>query len=76
MIINEGSWPMPAIFKTLEELSQIDHLELYEVWNMGIGMMLVVKPENVSEVLGHLKECQEEAYVIGKVSDQVGVQLQ
>lgn len=75
MIINEGSWPIPSIFKTLEDYSQIDRLELYEVWNMGIGMMLVVKPEHVNQVLEHLSEYQEEAYVIGKVSNQVGVHI-
>jgi phosphoribosylformylglycinamidine cyclo-ligase len=75
IVINKGSWPIPPIFTYLEKLSEIDHDELYEVWNMGIGMMLMVDPNHVSDVLEHLQTHGEEAYVIGHVCETPGVHL-
>jgi phosphoribosylformylglycinamidine cyclo-ligase len=41
---------------------------MYEIFNMGIGMVLAVAPENLTEVLGVLTENDEKAYVIGSVA--------
>jgi len=50
--LKKGSWTVPAIFTFLQELGSIAEDELYHVFNMGIGMMLTVKPEHLNQVLG------------------------
>ena len=49
--------------------------EMANVFNMGIGFILAVEREDVNTVLNLLKEIQEEAYVIGEVTDSGSVDL-
>lgn len=72
--LKKGTWTVPAIFKTLQELGNIAEDELYHVFNMGIGMILVVKPENVKQVMEHFKNINETAHIMGEISDEVGIQ--
>lgn len=72
--LKKGTWTVPAIFKTLQELGNIAEDELYHVFNMGIGMILVVKPENVQQVMEHFKIINESAIIMGEVSNEVGIQ--
>lgn len=65
--IATGSWPVPTIFDALETYGQIPHKEMYEIFNMGIGMVLAVAPEKVSEVKAVLAEIDEPCYELGAV---------
>ena len=66
--IQLGSWPVLPIFQVMEKIGKIPALEMYEIFNMGIGMVLAIAPENLTEVLGVLTENDEKAYVIGSVA--------
>jgi phosphoribosylformylglycinamidine cyclo-ligase len=68
--IQLGSWPVLPIFQVMEKIGKIPALEMYEIFNMGIGMVLAVAPENLTEVLGVLTENDEKAYVIGSVAEK------
>jgi phosphoribosylformylglycinamidine cyclo-ligase len=68
--IMENSWEKPPIFNFLEKWGKIPHREMFNIFNMGIGMMLVVKQEDVSKTLEILKNCGEKAYEIGKVVEK------
>ncbi|SUN69745.1 phosphoribosylaminoimidazole synthetase [Streptococcus equi subsp. equi] len=62
--IEEASLPVLTIFKVLETYGKINHEEMFEIFNMGIGMVLAVKPEHVEQV----KACLDEpVYDIGRV---------
>ncbi|CGG73756.1 phosphoribosylaminoimidazole synthetase [Streptococcus pneumoniae] len=62
--IDESKVPVLSIFKTLEKYGQIKHEEMFEIFNMGVGLMLAVSPENVERV----KELLDEAvYEIGRI---------
>ncbi|EOL43314.1 phosphoribosylformylglycinamidine cyclo-ligase [Enterococcus caccae] len=65
--IHLGSWPILPIFQTIEKYGQIPSLEMYEIFNMGIGMVLAVSPEKVGDVRTILSELGEPSYVIGKI---------
>lgn len=65
--INEGSWEIPGIFKLLETYGKVPHREMFNIFNMGIGMVIAVKPEDVATVIKILTEWGEKASVIGKV---------
>ena len=56
-VIKRGTWEVPAIFEFLQKQGQIPEMEMYNVFNMGIGMVAAVSPENVPQ----------DAIVIGEV---------
>jgi phosphoribosylformylglycinamidine cyclo-ligase len=70
--IEKGSWKIPAIFPLMQKIGDISEHGMYNTYNMGIGMMLVVDKENVDKTIRLLKEAGEEAYQLGEIvsSDQ------
>ena len=73
--INVKSCPRPKIFDLIMKTGNIDEKEMYNVFNMGIGFMLAVDKKDVEEVMNKLKEINEEAYIIGEVTDSGEVDL-
>jgi len=69
-VIKLNSWPIPPIFKFLQELGSIPLAEMLRTFNYGIGLVLVVPPEQENDVLLRLQGLQEEAYVIGDISER------
>ena len=65
--IDRKSFPIPEIFKLLQEKGNVEDDEMFRVFNMGIGMVLVLDPKDVDKAQEILKSCGEETYVIGKV---------
>ena len=74
--LDKKSWNVPEIFTFLQEKGSISEKEMYGVFNMGIGMALVVDEANVNRTLTILKDAGEEATVIGSVTTTEGVQFQ
>lgn len=66
--IELGSWPMLPIFEALAQYGQLDQWEMYNIFNMGIGMVLAVAPENVTTVLQQLNQTKSQAFVIGQIT--------
>lgn len=62
-----GEWPELPIFNVLEKYGEIPHLEMYEIFNMGIGMVLAISEEKIADVQKILTELNEPNYLIGKV---------
>lgn len=75
--IEEGSWEILPVFGLLEKYGKIPHREMFNIFNMGIGMVLAVKPEDAPRVLEILTEKGEKASVIGKIveSENGGVTI-
>lgn len=69
----ERSWEIPAIFKLISEVGQIEYQEMYNIFNMGIGMVIAVDRNDAKAVLDHFSECGETAYEIGVVTDKEGI---
>lgn len=65
--INVGTWPVLPIFKALEKYGEIPAAEMYEIFNMGIGMVLAVAPEQVVSVKEVLAAIDEPVYDLGQV---------
>lgn len=74
--INEGSWNVPAIFPFLQKQGEIEAKEMYGVFNMGIGMAVVVKEAEADKAVQAFQKAGEEAVIIGKVTTREGVQFQ
>ncbi len=63
-----GSWPVLPIFDVMKKYGQLSELEMYEIFNMGIGMVLAVAKADVERTLEVLVQNGEAAYVIGEVT--------
>jgi len=67
VVIRKGSWDMLPIFKIIEEKSRVPDAELYQVFNMGIGMVAIVANERANDALNFIKGNGHNAWVIGEV---------
>jgi len=67
--INRASWPVPTVFKEIEERGQVPWREMYRTFNMGIGMALVVTPEKSESLKVFFVKEGLPAYDIGEVVD-------
>jgi phosphoribosylformylglycinamidine cyclo-ligase len=76
IMIHRDSWPIPPIFSFISQEGKIPEDELYSVFNMGIGMILIVDPEDAQTVLSICETHQQAAYRIGKVIDTPGIVIQ
>lgn len=72
--IRVGSWQIPELFLALQEHGEVDDEEMFRVFNMGIGMVLVVDPAGAGELLETLAKQGQKAMPIGTVQEgQSGV---
>jgi len=68
--ITRESWPIPPVFKWIQELGQIDEEEMQRVFNMGLGLVLVVSPFYAESIRQQLKDHKIESWLIGEIADQ------
>ncbi len=73
--IELGSWDMLPIFNLLVEQASLKTNDAYNTFNMGIGMVIAVKPEIANEVAFAAREHGEESFIIGSVIEGEGVKL-
>ena len=73
IFVDEHNWEKPAIFPFLEKYGKVNHREMFNVFNMGIGMVLMVDPKDADRTVAMFNELGEKAYVIGHVTDREGV---
>lgn len=66
-VIQLGSWPVLPIFDVLKTEGKLAEEEMYEIFNMGIGMVLAVSESDVTAVMQILKAQNEQGYVIGHI---------
>ncbi|MBN2802138.1 MAG: phosphoribosylformylglycinamidine cyclo-ligase [Deltaproteobacteria bacterium] len=62
-----NDWKIPEIFKWMEKTGPVEKQECYRTFNMGIGMTLVVSPENTEKTINFLNAHGESASIVGKV---------
>lgn len=73
--IQLGSWDILPIFDLLEKWGGVPHREMFNIFNMGIGMVLVLSAADAPKAIEILKARGEKASVIGKVVEGEGVKL-
>jgi len=66
IVINKNSWKTPAIFKVVQSKANLDDKEMYTVFNMGIGMVLVVKKGSEKGIANYLNKFYK-TFIIGEV---------
>lgn len=71
MKIYRDSYEIPEIFKFIEEKGQINHDEMYQVFNMGVGLAVIVDDADKDKVLDLI----DDAFILGEVTDEEGIVL-
>ena len=65
-VVRRGAWPIPPIFGLLEHLG-VAEAEMYRVFNMGIGLVLAVRPRSARIVARRLTRAGEQVFEIGRI---------
>ena len=74
--IDLDSWRVPPVFTLIQRLGRIDLAEMYKTFNIGIGMILVVREKDVRDLTVRLSRARETVYHIGEiVKGKRGVRL-
>ena len=73
--IREGSWEILPVFRLLEKWGGVPHREMFNIFNMGIGMVLVLDESEAQRAIEILESHGEKASVIGRVTSEPGVNI-
>ena len=73
--VREGTWEILPIFRLLEKYGKVSHREMFNIFNMGIGMVLALDESEADKSISILASHGEKASVIGKVTSVPGVNI-
>ena len=65
--IKRGSWEVPPIFKLIAAKGPVDPIEMMNVFNMGVGLVMIVAPGYASPIMARLRRLGQRCWVLGKV---------
>ena len=65
--LRKGSWPVPPVFDVVQRSGDVEEAEMFRVFNMGIGMVVIVPPYYADSIFRQLKRSGETPYYIGEV---------
>jgi phosphoribosylformylglycinamidine cyclo-ligase len=71
-VIDAGTWEVPALFTALERAGNVPRDEMFRVFNMGVGMVVIAPPENVDEIIGSARVAGVVGWVMGEVKQGSG----
>jgi phosphoribosylformylglycinamidine cyclo-ligase len=69
IVIDRKAWPVPPIFTWLQEKGEVEQTEMDQVFNMGIGLVMVVAPFYAESIRQQLKRCKLPSWIIGRVEN-------
>lgn len=64
-VILEKSWDVPRVFSIIQKMGHVDRTEMLRIFNMGIGMMIIVPEKEAGEIMECLEKLGERSYPIG-----------
>ncbi|RYL90947.1 phosphoribosylformylglycinamidine cyclo-ligase [Sporolactobacillus sp. Y61] len=73
--IDTDAWPLPDVFRWLKEIGSLDPDDMFHTFNMGIGMVIAVSPQDEQNAFEKLLEFGERPYIIGRVVEKQGLTL-
>lgn len=71
--IELASWQVPPVFDFLQEDGNVEREEMYNVFNMGVGYVLIVRPSFADSIVKHLRRNGEIAWIMGEIVKGTGV---
>jgi phosphoribosylformylglycinamidine cyclo-ligase len=73
VLVRKGSWDVPPIFQFIRDRGGVDEAELYQVFNMGIGMTVIVARDKADAALRFIRAQRQAAWLIGEVVPGTGI---
>ena len=74
--IEKDSYPVPPIFRLMQKKGSVEEKVMYNTFNMGIGMVLAVRPDEAEKAMDAASAAGEYPYRIGTIAEgQKGVEL-
>jgi phosphoribosylformylglycinamidine cyclo-ligase len=67
-VVRRGSWDIPPIFSLLKERGKIPEEEMLRTFNNGIGMILMVRPKQMDDLMARFHSLGEKAFLIGEIA--------
>ena len=64
--IRKGSWPVPKIFSYIQNRGNVEEREMFHTLNMGIGLVLIVRPASGKKIISSLAKSGLKSWVIGQ----------
>jgi len=71
-VIKKTSWPVPKIFTFLQKIGPVEEEEMFRVFNMGIGFVLIVAEDFADSIAKKLTKYGEQVYKIGRITTGTG----
>jgi phosphoribosylformylglycinamidine cyclo-ligase len=73
--LRRGGWPVPPIFSLIRKIGRVDDAEMHRVFNMGIGLVLIVPARDAEAVIAKAAALGDKGYVLGEmVAGESGVE--
>lgn len=66
-VIKKDSYPVPALFDLIQKNGNIEEHMMYNTFNMGLGMVIAVNPEDVDATMKAIEEAGDKCYVVGNI---------
>lgn len=73
--VAEGSWDILPVFHFLEMYGKVAHREMFNIFNMGIGMVIALDESEAAKAIDILTKCGEKASIIGRIVEGEGVTI-
>jgi len=70
-VITKDSWQLPDIFTLIQSTSELDDQAMFNTFNMGMGMILIVAPEYAGSVINELGSTVPDACILGKIESRL-----
>lgn len=66
-VIKKDSYPVPALFDLIQKNGNIEEYMMYNTFNMGLGMVIAVNPEDVEATMKAIEDAGDKCYVVGNI---------
>jgi phosphoribosylformylglycinamidine cyclo-ligase len=66
VVIDRSAWPVPPVFSWLQRLGDVEQDEMDQVFNMGLGLVLIVAPFYAESIRHQLARCGLDNWIIGR----------
>lgn len=75
-VLQRSAWDVPPLFRLIQKAGEVEDDEMYDTFNMGVGMIAVVAPDQLHAVEHSLERRGEVSWVVGRVDTGAGVRLE
>ena len=72
-VVDRDAWEVPPVYRTLQQAGRVERFEMDRVFNMGIGMLAVVRPEDAAGVARTVRDAGVDVWTVGRIEAGHGV---